>query len=240
MPAAIDQTIAVADAIAQLGWDVGSLPMRFYPAATLHGDTMPEGYWVDHNADDVQRLVYALRNMQGETRLGHESIAAALGLRHWRDSYNAARNIGRRRDGDQGRNAAGELTWRRWNRPRNMVRNAAAPARDGARPDGSLVARRFGIEVEFNQGTGGYSQRGDIVADLNAAGILAEVESYNHQTRPHWKMTTDATVTGGELVSPIMAGDTASLDEVRDVLRIVKARGAESTQTVGIDRKSVV
>jgi hypothetical protein len=113
-----------------------------------------------------------------------------------------------------------------------MRHTPAAPARPGARPDGSLVARRFGVEVEYDHPHGG--NRHEIVAALVAQGINAQVENYNHNTRPHWKMTTDATVTGGEIVSPIMAGDTASLDEVRDVIRVVKAHGGTASRTVGM------
>lgn len=213
---------------------MADLPTRYYAPANLHGDTVPAGVWTDHGSHRVQDLVYTLRNLQGDDRLTHEEITTVLGLRHWRDSYNAARNVGRRRDGDNGRNTAGELTWRRWNRQRNMRHTPAAAARPGARADGSLVARRFGIEIEFNRGTGGHSQRSDILAQCTAAGIRCQEESYNHTTRPHWKMTTDATVTGGEFVSPIMAGDTASLDEVRDVIRIVRDNGGVSTSTVGM------
>jgi Putative amidoligase enzyme len=213
---------------------MSNLPTRYYAPTVLHGDTVPAGVWTDHGSRDVQDIVYRLRNLQGDDRLTHEEITAVLGLRHWRDSYNAARNVGRRRDGDSGRNTAGELTWRRWNRQRNMRHTPAAPARPGARADGSLVSRRFGIEIEFNRGTGDYDQRQNILRDCTTAGIRCQEENYNHHTRPHWKMTTDATVTGGEFVSPIMAGDTASLDEVRDVIRIIRSNGGESTQTVGM------
>lgn len=227
--------IDVYDTRAEHGIRVAALPTRFYPATHLHGDDVPAGVWTDHGSRQVQEIVYHLRNLQGDARLTHEEITAVLGLRHWRDSYNAARNIGRRRDGDSGRNTAGELTWRRWNRQRNMRNNPAAPARPGSRPDGSLVARAFGIELEFNRGTyQGHNMRHDIVAACTAQGIRAAVEDYNHQTRPHWKMTTDATVTGGEFVSPIMAGDTASLDEVRDVIRIIRDHGGEATAGVGM------
>lgn len=213
---------------------VADLPTRYYPPATLHGDTLPAGVWTDHSDIDVQAHIYMLRNLQGDARLTHEQITSVLGLRHWRDSYNGARNIGRRRDGDNGRNLAGDLTWRRWNRPRNMRVTPAAPARPGSRLDGSLVARRFGVEIEFDRGTGGYDQRENIVRDCVAAGIRAEIENYNHNTRAHWKMTTDATVSGGEFVSPILAGDTASLDEMRDVIRIVRSHGGVATATVGM------
>jgi hypothetical protein len=219
---------------AEYGILTGTLPTRDYPATVLHGDSVPAGVWVNHGDRRVTGLIYELRNRQGDEALTHEQIRDVLGLRHWRDSYNGARNEGRRRDGDNGRNAAGELTWRAWNR-RNMRNAPAAPHRPGSRPDGSLVTRRFGIELEFNSGTySGYDMRGDIVRTVTGMGISATVEAWNHNTRPHWKMTTDATVTGGEFVSPIMAGDTASLDEVRDIIRVIRDHGGVSTQTVGM------
>jgi hypothetical protein len=230
----VTNEINVFDVRYDHGIVLSNLPTRYYAPAHLHGDDLPAGVWTDHGNRQVQELIYELRNRQGDNRLSHEQIAAVLGLRHWRDSYNGARNHGRRMDGDNGRNAAGELTWRAWNR-RNMRTAPTAPARPGARPDGSLVTRRFGIELEFNRGTyQGYDMRSDIVRDVVAAGISASVESYNHNTAAYWKMTTDATVTGGEFVSPPLAGDTASLDEVRDIMRIMRNHGAESTQSVGM------
>jgi hypothetical protein len=96
------------------------------------------------------------------------------------------------------------------------------------------IARRFGIEIEFNRGSGCWTQQQDIVRTLTTTGINAVVESYNHAVRSHWKMTTDATVTGGEIVSPIMNGTSASIDEVREVLRAVKAHGGSTGSNVGM------
>lgn len=202
-----------------------------------HPPYAPDGIYVDHRDPRVESAAYELRDrllreQAGASQATLEPLATQFGLRHWRDAYNTVRNVGRRITGESGRDIDGELRWRRWNAPRNMRQSPAAPARPGARGDGSLVARRFGIEIEYNATS--YNSRDAIVRDLVAAGIPAQVEGYNHNTRPHWKMTTDATVTGGELVSPIMAGDTASLDEVRDAIRIVKANGGTTAMTVGM------
>jgi hypothetical protein len=93
--------------------------------------------------------------------------------------------------------------------------------------------RRFGLEVEFNAANGA-TARHAITDALNGQGVACQVESYNHDTRPHWKMTTDATVSGGELVSPIMDGSPASLQEVRKVLNTVKAHGGTTGRNVGM------
>ena len=50
-------------------------------------------------------------------------------------------------------------------------------------------------------------------------GIEVTVESYNHTTRPHWKLVTDSSISGNdtfELVSPILVGE-AGLRELEKV-----------------------
>lgn len=106
-----------------------------------------------------------------------------------------------------------------------------APRRAYSRSVQQITSRRFGIELEFN-GAGWMRQR--IVESLNAGGIRAAVEHYNHDVRPHWKMTTDATVTGGELVSPIMSGTPESLEEVLECIRTIKAVGGTTGRRVGM------
>jgi hypothetical protein len=125
--------------------------------------------------------------------------------------------------------------------------NQAATRRDGN--NAAAVAyrhrtpnvRRFGIEIEYNAqySTGTYcstaaASRSRITAALNDRGIEAHVEGYNHDTRPHWKATTDGTVTGGEFVSPIMSGTSDSIDEVREVVRAIKADGGSTGRKVGM------
>jgi hypothetical protein len=74
-----------------------------------------------------------------------------------------------------------------------------------------LSTRTYGIEVEFFNITPVKA-----VQALTAVGILTAYEGYNHHTRPHWKVTTDASVTkrgtgvgaGLELVSPILQGES--------------------------------
>ena len=81
---------------------------------------------------------------------------------------------------------------------------------------------RFGIEIEFNGGS-----RGGIVQSLVASGLAAREVSYTHEICRYWKLTTDSTVTGGELVSPIMSGSDESIEEVKEAIRIVKANGGQ-------------
>ena len=70
----------------------------------------------------------------------------------------------------------------------------------------SYTDRKFGIEIEFV----GASRR-DVEIALRAAGVDAHIEGYGHETRPHWKIVSDASLnhhTGlmGEIVSPILQG----------------------------------
>ena len=64
---------------------------------------------------------------------------------------------------------------------------------------------QYGLEVEWeNKSTRDvYTHLFD---NLDQSDTPVARESYNHSTRPHWKITTDATVSGGEIVSPILKG----------------------------------
>lgn len=105
---------------------------------------------------------------------------------------------------------------------------------------------KFGVEIEF---TGATTQT---VADemqtlLAGTGIAVYREGYNHSTRSHWKVTTDATVTenrnyrdgsgyGGELVSPVLHGEAglAELKQVLDALNEVDGRAVRVDRRCGI------
>jgi len=83
--------------------------------------------------------------------------------------------------------------------------------------------RKFGVEIEFVG-----ASRSHVAERLRTAGITAEVESYNHITRDHWKITSDVSVRHssgleGELVSPILEGleGFAQLKLVCDVLNSI-------------------
>ena len=79
-----------------------------------------------------------------------------------------------------------------------------------------MLSRKFGIEIEFIN-----ADRTVLVNALRAEGISCAYEGYNHTTRNHWKIVTDATVAGGyELVSPPLQGEEGLL-EVKRVLTIM-------------------
>lgn len=65
--------------------------------------------------------------------------------------------------------------------------------------------RRFGVEIEAYN-----CSRERLADELREAGISVAVEGYNHNTRNHWKLVTDSSLSGNntfELVSPILEGE---------------------------------
>lgn len=96
---------------------------------------------------------------------------------------------------------------------------------------------KFGVEVEFFG-----VNKWDVVRALIEKGLEADFESYNHITRPHWKVTTDGSVTctgvegdytGLEIVSPILYGNEG-LDQLETVLEVLNNLGAQVDKTCGI------
>jgi hypothetical protein len=91
------------------------------------------------------------------------------------------------------------------------------------------MARKFGVEIEAVN-----CDRRIIGAALNHAGISATVEGYNHQTRNHWKVVTDASVANGfEVVSPILEGDVG-LDDLVAVAKVIEQCGATVNKSCGL------
>lgn len=92
-----------------------------------------------------------------------------------------------------------------------------------------MITRNFGIEMEL----AGISQIQAMNA-LREAGLHAEVEGYNHTTRAHWKIVTDASVRDGfEVVSPILRGEQG-LREAETAASALEAAGAKINKTCGL------
>lgn len=86
---------------------------------------------------------------------------------------------------------------------------------------------RAGIEIEF-----ALDHALDVVVDrLDDQGLEAQVEDYNHQTRDHWKVTTDSSC-GYELVSPILT--EATVRSVSPAMRSVANAGGYVTDNCGL------
>ncbi len=113
--------------------------------------------------------------------------------------------------------------------------DAHAIARSARRTLARQAAKvRFGVEVEFT----GIS-RARAAEAIKAAGHDARVEGYNHTTRKHVKIVSDASVTGsasdrgGEAVLPPVAGE-AGLAMVADVLNALRDAGARVDRSCGL------
>lgn len=107
----------------------------------------------------------------------------------------------------------------------------AESARRGARTRHGVstrqIDRRFGVEIEVLGLADSTIAR--IVSDL---GYACRVERYNHQTRNHWKVTTDSSVEGFELVSPILKGADGK-QAVREIMAALRAAGGRVDRSCG-------
>lgn len=86
--------------------------------------------------------------------------------------------------------------------------------------------RKYGVEIEFT----GISQQAAAAA-INAAGVVAEVQGYNHLTCPFWKVVTDASC-GLEVVSPILRGEDG-IRQIRKVCDSLTEAGAKVNRRCG-------
>lgn len=93
------------------------------------------------------------------------------------------------------------------------------------------LTEKFGIEIEAYD-----TNRNVLSASLNNVGVSCEVESYNHSTRRHWKITTDSSIRGEqafEIVSPILVGQEG-LDELKKVCTILQMSAARVNKSTGL------
>lgn len=91
--------------------------------------------------------------------------------------------------------------------------------------------RRFGIEIEAYN-----CDKHRLARELREAGIDVVVEGYNHDTRDHWKLVTDASLSGNntfELVSPILQGE-AGLQELQKVCWVLEYCDVKVNNSCGL------
>ena len=94
--------------------------------------------------------------------------------------------------------------------------------------------RTFGVEIEFFLGCssrpGAFAE--EVAQVVKEYGIECHAESYNHVTRPHWKIVTDGSVSyeGLEIVSPPLRGQEglSQIKKVLEALNKVKAKVDDS------------
>jgi hypothetical protein len=91
--------------------------------------------------------------------------------------------------------------------------------------------QQFGVEIEA------YNVDKNVLKnELIRLGIRVEVESYNHITKTHWKIITDASIRGTngfEIVSPILQGEEG-LAELEKVCTALKNCNAYINKSCGV------
>lgn len=94
-----------------------------------------------------------------------------------------------------------------------------------------LPINAFGVEFE------GFGVPNVLLArSLTEAGIPTTAEGYNHETRDHFKVVSDASVQGPhpfELVTPKLFG-AAGFDRIRALCRTVTAQGGDANISTGL------
>ena len=86
----------------------------------------------------------------------------------------------------------------------------------------------FGVEIEILSTV----DRSAIATALQAQGINAVVEGYNHRTQRYWKVITDSSC-GWEIVSPILSGEHG-LNELKKVCEVLTRIGCRVDMNCGL------
>jgi len=86
--------------------------------------------------------------------------------------------------------------------------------------------RTFGVEIEFQ------GNREEVARLMNAKGVRAYVEGYNHTTKSHWKLITDSSC-GYELVSPPLKG-REGLEQLKKACEALKEARASVDRRCGL------
>src|SRR5690606_37543123 len=86
--------------------------------------------------------------------------------------------------------------------------------------------RTFGVEIEFQ------GNREEVARLMNAKGVRAYVEGYNHTTKSYWKLITDASC-GYELDRPPLKG-REGLEQLKKACEALKEAGASVDRRCGL------
>ena len=117
-----------------------------------------------------------------------------------------------------------------WSQGATPTRRATVAALQAPFAPGAFT-RSFGVEIEAFGVT-----RAALLAELRAQGLDAQDESYNHSTRPHWKIVGDSSVEGTngfELVSPVLRG-LEGLADLERACRALRLCGAQVNSSCGL------
>lgn len=115
-----------------------------------------------------------------------------------------------------------------------FVQNVYASVYGVARPrkfrsDAFSFDRTFGVEMEII-----HESESKIRTAIRNVGVECEIEGYNHDTRTHWKIVSDASVDGGfEVVSPVLKGG-GGLDELEKVCNALVSAGVRIRKCCGL------
>lgn len=127
---------------------------------------------------------------------------------------------------------------RRWREERDW--SALTELRDRGWLDKVKELRRFGIEIEFLVPS--LSSVDRLAQEMADRGLVCTLEGYNHDTRDHWKITTDSSVGGSgstqgwvgrELVSPPLSSK-AGRRQVELACEALAAVGARVNRSCGL------
>lgn len=94
----------------------------------------------------------------------------------------------------------------------------------------TIPNRTFGVELEIKGLDCWQAERA-----LNEGGVEARNEGYTHRRTHHWKIVTDASLSGRacEVVSPVMRGEEG-IEEVRKVCKLLASAGARVDRQCGL------
>lgn len=97
-------------------------------------------------------------------------------------------------------------------------------------PESFNPNRTFGVEIEFITN----KPKRVIAAAIRNAGVNCIDEEYNHETRNHWKIITDGSVSQGwEIVSPVLSGKEG-IEQLEVVTRVLNQLGATVDRSTGL------
>lgn len=116
--------------------------------------------------------------------------------------------------------------WKKWNERRTAQPSAPQPINFEF-----SFNRKFGVEIEFF----GVEER-TLKAHFQSTGLDFRTETYNHTTRPHWKLVTDASISGAlgrELVSPVLQG-SEGLKDFRKACKALRTAKAKVNKSCGV------
>ncbi len=116
--------------------------------------------------------------------------------------------------------------WKKWNERRTANPQPSVPIIFEF-----AFTRKFGVEIEFFG-----AQDTALSQHFRASGLEVRNESYNHNTRPHWKFVSDGSIRGNnakEMVSPVLQG-MEGLKDFRKACKALRLSNAQVNTTCGV------